>query len=201
MAEHKDQKAEKGPRSTGEGVHELVPSAAVSEAFSVSSTDTLGQKVNELIGLLWLPPSLTEKEKNVRIVRAVQLFESLAPSDGAEAMLAMQMVGTHSAAMECLRRAMIPDQMPRARDSCLRDAQKMMTLYTRQLETLNRHRGKGQQKVTVEYVNVEAGGQAIVGSVDTGNRPPAKRRKKAAPNALEGSVTNLSDTRQLQRSR
>jgi len=33
------------------------------------------------------------------------------------------------------------------------------------VEALNRHRGKGQQKVTVEHVTVNAGGQAIVGSV------------------------------------
>jgi hypothetical protein len=30
------------------------------------------------------------------------------------------------------------------------------------LDALNRHRGKGQQKVTVEHVHVHEGGQAIV---------------------------------------
>jgi len=35
------------------------------------------------------------------------------------------------------------------------------------VEALNRHRGKGQQKVTVEHVHVHAGGQAIVGNVGT----------------------------------
>jgi hypothetical protein len=34
------------------------------------------------------------------------------------------------------------------------------------IEALNRHRGKGQQKVTVEHVHVHAGGQAVVGMVD-----------------------------------
>ena len=34
------------------------------------------------------------------------------------------------------------------------------------LEALNRHRGKGQQKVTVEHVHVHNGGQAIVGNVE-----------------------------------
>ena len=32
---------------------------------------------------------------------------------------------------------------------------------------LNRHCGKGQQKVTVEHVHVHAGGQAVVGLVET----------------------------------
>jgi hypothetical protein len=36
------------------------------------------------------------------------------------------------------------------------------------LEALNRHRGKGQQKVTVEHVHVHEGGQAIVGNVEGG---------------------------------
>jgi hypothetical protein len=34
------------------------------------------------------------------------------------------------------------------------------------LEALNRHRGKGQQKVTVGNVHVHTGGQAGVGLVD-----------------------------------
>lgn len=42
-----------------------------------------------------------------------------------------------------------------------------MSLYTQQLAALDKRRGKGQQKMTVEYDNVEAGGQAIVGNVNT----------------------------------
>ena len=34
-------------------------------------------------------------------------------------------------------------------------------------KALNRHRGKGQQKVTVEHVHVHEGGQAIVGNVES----------------------------------
>jgi len=37
--------------------------------------------------------------------------------------------------------------------------------YARLLDALNRYRGKGQQKMIVEHVNVEAGGQAVVGNV------------------------------------
>jgi hypothetical protein len=33
-------------------------------------------------------------------------------------------------------------------------------------DPLNGHRGKGQQKVTVEHVHVHSGGQAIVGTVE-----------------------------------
>jgi hypothetical protein len=34
------------------------------------------------------------------------------------------------------------------------------------LDALNRHRGKGQQKITVEHVHVHSGGQAVVGIVE-----------------------------------
>ena len=39
--------------------------------------------------------------------------------------------------------------------------------YAMLLEALNRHRGKGQQKVTIEHVHVHEGGQAVVGVVET----------------------------------
>ena len=99
-------------------------------------------------------------------------------------MLAVQMVATHSAAMECLRRAAIPDQSLEARDMNLKHATKLLSLYARQLETLDRHRGRGQQKITVEHVTVNAGGQAIVGAIEGAS---SARRQPAltAPNAEE----------------
>ena len=45
--------------------------------------------------------------------------------------------------------------------------------FTMQVEALQRYRGKGQQKVTVEHVHVHAGGQAIVGAV----HPPEPNTK------------------------
>lgn len=43
-----------------------------------------------------------------------------------------------------------------------------MAMYVRQLETLDKHRGKGQQKITVEHVTVNAVGRGIVSNVTTG---------------------------------
>ncbi len=52
-----------------------------------------------------------------------------------------------------------------------------MTAYTKLLTCLNKHRGKNQQKVTVEYINVEHGGQAIVAAVDSSHgRATAKHQ-------------------------
>lgn len=160
--------------------HENAPANKVQEALGVSDDALFQQKVNEIVKLLWVHEDASEETKHERVVRALELYESLEPEDGAEGMLAMQMVGTHDAALECLRRAALPNQTYEGRDMALKHAQKLMTLYTKQLETLNKHRGKGQQKVTVEHVNVQAGGQAIVGNVEAGQRGSQQRNAEPA---------------------
>jgi hypothetical protein len=64
----------------------------------------------------------------------------------------------------------------------LKHAAKLMALYTQQLAALDKHRGKGQQKVTVEHVHVAPGGQAIVGTVESGTSP---KSRSADPDAIE----------------
>ena len=71
--------------------------------------------------------------------------------------------------MSCLRRANVPGQTFEARRLNLDMANKLSRTYATLLEALDKHRGKGQpQVVRVERVNVEAGGQAIVGAVSHG---------------------------------
>ena len=55
-------------------------------------------------------------------------------------------------------------------------ANKLSRTWATLLEALKRHRGKGQQKVTVEHVNVHAGGQAVVG---VGERPGGGERSRS----------------------
>ena len=45
---------------------------------------------------------------------------------------------------------------------------KLTRTFATQVEALKRYRSKGEQKVTVEHVTVNEGGQAIVGNVETG---------------------------------
>jgi hypothetical protein len=82
-------------------------------------------------------------------------------------MLAAQMVTAHNAAMDCMRRAAMPAQTFEGREQNLKFAAKFMAVYERQLSALDRRRGGGQQKITVEHVNVHTGAQAIVGDVTT----------------------------------
>jgi hypothetical protein len=88
--------------------------------------------------------------------------------DVIEAMLAVQMVATHEAAMECFRRAALAEQTFAGRELGLKYADKLVRSFAALTDALNRHRGKGQQVVRVEHVTVQAGGQAIVGAVTQG---------------------------------
>ena len=98
-------------------------------------------------------------------------------------MLGAQLLASHNAAMECYRRAMIREQTFEGWRENLNQANKLSRTYATLLEALNRHRGKGQQKVTVEHVHVHSGGQAIVGNVEPGGGVPPK--SKDQPHALE----------------
>ena len=95
---------------------------------------------------LWLPPGLSEEERSRRLQWATEAVRHLNPLDEAEAMLAVQMVSAHTAAMECLRKA----TQPGADDEITRDitrALRFMRLYTEQVKALNHHRGQGRRTV------------------------------------------------------
>ena len=138
------------------------------------------QRLRELVSVLIERPDDSKKSTTAKIARAVELYEDLKPADGLEGMLAIQMVGTHHAALECLRRAALPEQTFAGRDMNLKHATKLMAPYNQQVAALDKHRGKGQQKVTVEHVYVAPGGQAIVGNVEAGSRALSSMSDAAA---------------------
>ena len=59
-------------------------------------------------------------------------------------------------------------------DAAERALNKLARTFATQLEALKRYRTGGTQKVTVEHVTVNAGGQAIVGNVAHGGRGAMK---------------------------
>ena len=139
-------------------------------------------RIAEIQSSLWLHEGMSKEDRLNHTVAALNMFSELKPQNGLEGMLATQMVATHSAAMECFRRAMLPEQTAEGRDLNLKNANKLVQTFARQMEVLDKHRGKGQQKITVEHVTVEAGGQAIVGNVSTAAN--AKPEQSNAPSAI-----------------
>jgi hypothetical protein len=121
---------------------------------------------NQTLSTLWLAHS-KEESRDRQYTATVAALVGIGPKDELEGMIAAQLIAAHNAAMECYRRAMIGEQTFEGRRENLHQANKLSRSYAVLLDTLNRHRGKGQQKVTVEHVHVHAGGQAVVGMVET----------------------------------
>ena len=120
----------------------------------------------QAFGTLWLKHS-DERARDRQHGATVAALVGIGPKDEIEGMIAAQVLAAHNAAMECYRRAMVGEQTFEGRRENLSQANKLSRTYAALLDALNRHRGKGQQKVTVEHVHVHAGGQAVVGTVET----------------------------------
>jgi hypothetical protein len=127
-------------------------------------------------------------------VPAIAGLVGIGPNDELEGMLAAQLVACHNASMECYRRAMIGEQTFEGRRENLSQANKLSRTYTTLLEALNRHRGKGQQKVTVEHVHVHEGGQAIVGNVEGGGMRTKPEKQPHAITHAPGQEMRSTNT-------
>src|SRR6202453_1848374 len=133
---------------------------------------------NQVVQALWVKNS-DKNERDRQLSAAVAALIGIAPKGELEGMMAAQLIAAHNAAMECYRRAMIGEQTFEGRRENLSQANKLSRTYAALIEALNRHRGKGQQKVTVEHVHVHAGGQAVVGVVGPpGGGEPTKSEEQ-----------------------
>jgi hypothetical protein len=151
---------------------------------------------NQTVRTLWFFEDSDGDEIQRQRRAAVDALIGIKPNDELEGMIAGQLVACHNASMECYRRAMIPEQTFEGRRENLNQANKLSRTYAALLEALNRHRGKGQQKVTVEHVHVHEGGRAIVGNVETpggGFSPKAKDQPHALTHA-PGATMRSADT-------
>ena len=105
-----------------------------------------------------------------RLGIALQTLRELQPQNATQALLASQMIGVHHAAITFLYRATLQGQTFDGTDANVLRATRLMRLFNEQLEAMARLKGKtGQQKVIVEHVHVNQGGQAIVGAVSAAN--------------------------------
>ena len=123
--------------------------------------------VDQVANALWR--NSDSEERGRQIEAAITAMQGMKPRDELEGMLIAQLIASHNAVMECHRRAMLPEQTFEGRRENLNQANKLSRTYAALTDALDRHRGKGQQRITVEHVNVHAGGRAIVGAVTPGD--------------------------------
>jgi hypothetical protein len=147
--------------------------ASLENLFGTADPNAAGQFFNDLGGLVTDVSNPTLDSETINAALAV--IHGIQPRDEIEAMLALQMVGIYKASLRCLRVANREDATFEGRDVNLKHATKLTRTYTAQMEALNKYRGKGQQKMTVEHVHVHEGGQAIVGNVTRGGGGGGKK--------------------------
>jgi len=130
----------------------------------------------QAIAALWTGNS-TPEDRDKQYVATVAALHGIKPRDELEGMLSAQMLAGHAAAMECYRRAMLPEQHAQGRADNLNAANKLSRTFATLLEALNKHRGKGQQTVRVEHITVNAD-NAVVGTVHHSGEGMGARTKQ-----------------------
>ena len=123
----------------------------------------------------------------------LSIIKGIKPKNQLETILAAQMAAVHTATMTFARRLAHVETIQQ-QDSAERALNKLARTFAMQMEALKRYRTGGEQKVTVQHVSVNEGGQAIVGSVNqaAGGTAPEKpatttpaltdKRQQAMPN-------------------
>lgn len=124
-------------------------------------------RVGELTGLLQDVANLTQTDGKPNAHAINEMLAQIAgiePRDSIEAMLATQMVAVHRASIVAARQLRGSRTIPQ-QDSNSNMLNKLARTFAAQVDTLKRHRSRGEQKLVVEHVTVNEGGQAIVGQV------------------------------------
>ncbi len=97
---------------------------------------------------------------------AIDAVNSIGAANSLEKMLAHQLVVAHKIGMEQVAHAHYePDPATQVRR--FNSATRFMTVFQNGLLALHKLRQGGQQNITVSYVNVSDGGQAVIGNVES----------------------------------
>lgn len=101
---------------------------------------------------------------------------AMAPADEHEGVLCSRLLVLHNHSMDYMQRS-ISSNHEATIDFNINRVTKLTRLYNETLDMLLKYRRKGEQKVTVQHVNVNNGGQAIVaGEIAQGGNNLQKER-------------------------
>ena len=92
----------------------------------------------------------------------IDASESIAAGNSLERMLGHQFAASHSLAMKLAAKAVEEGLPPVEMARLTNAAARMMDVFQAGMLTLQRFRSGGQQRITVQHVNIGDGGQAIV---------------------------------------
>lgn len=137
------------------------------EVFGSVSEAFIANQFNRLVAAMYGGRVPDETEVDALLAA----MHGLRPQDEAEGMMAAQLVAMNHLSLEFMRRAMWDEQTPEGVERHMNRAIKLLNGFNAKLDALQKYRGKGQQKMTVEHVHVNEGGQAIIGNVGPSPQP------------------------------
>jgi hypothetical protein len=105
-----------------------------------------------------------------KFVRAV--IDTIEPQDPIEAMLLAQMTAIQLSTYTFLQKIVSP-RTGLDHEFAQRALNKLARTFVMQMEALKRHRAGAEQKITVQQLSVQQGGQAIVANIAQAERAPA----------------------------
>jgi len=103
-------------------------------------------------------------EQNDAVALGVDIANTVRASNTAEKLIAHEIAVAHKVAMEQARRSQA-ERDPEMEIKRLQISAKMMAQVREGMLTLQRLKATGPQSVTVQHVHVNAGGQAVVGTI------------------------------------
>lgn len=117
---------------------------------------------------------LNAQEKEEKLPKAQKAVEVLANSLGAKGMLQnmliTQLLGVHELQQKLLIYADCAVNYPEQGQYYMNALTKLSNVFIQQVNTLQKLQGNSQQKMVVEHLHINDGGQAIVGHVYSNNK-------------------------------
>ena len=137
--------------------HEIEGLVLLMQSIGTTDLDFMSGILDQLVNADSSAPELRESKVNF----ILSVIKGAKPTDQIEAMLALQMAVLHMAAMTSARRLANVENILQ-QDSAERALNKLTRAFAIQTDAFKRYRSGGEQKVTVQYVSVNDGGQAVV---------------------------------------
>ncbi|MER8531701.1 hypothetical protein NKH61_10555 [Mesorhizobium sp. M1005] len=135
----------------------------LAEAVGADNVAFLAGTLDSLAKVAQTGAKVREGEMNY----ALSIVCGLRPKDQVEATLGVQMAAIHLATMNAAA-GVGGAKTVEVMEAQERALNRLARTFVAQVEALKRYRSKGEQRVIIERVNVEKGGQAIVGNVAHG---------------------------------
>lgn len=176
------------------------PNPAVAEKLFKESLATVDNDlVFGLVNQVAKTTSLDNQPDESGINMTLSMIRAIQPRDELETMLATQMAAIHNATMDFAKRLTTVDNLAQ-QDSASNALNKLARTFTIQIEALKRYRSTGEQKMTVQHVTVNDGGQAVIGDVSRGeankkseDKPHAKHLTHAPSQTLQSQIEAVGE--------